>query len=238
MSMSVFRARRFKAPLGVSALLGATLMLSGCVGGTTYGTGVSHEEATFNDIVNILSFRRDTTDIEYRPRPDLVVPEDSELVEPIDEASVAPDADWPETPEERIARVRAEAEAARGSTASENEFSRSQKRFGRAGRILERQEAPIGQGVPNVSCDPEGEIMRRCTPQEISRAVRAKREELSIGSTASATPTRRYLTEPPVEYRQPSSDAPMGDEGLTEAELAELERLRKERERQMNSWRR
>lgn len=217
-------------------LAASAALLSGCVGGTTYGTGVSHEKATLDDLANMLSFRRDQPDIEYRPRADLVVPEDNELVAPIEETETASAGDWPETPEERVARIRAEAEAARGSTVEENRFSRSQKRFRSPGSVASTESAPIGEGIPNISCDPQGNVMRKCTADEISRAVRAKRQELQAGTRTGTA--RRYLTEPPIEYRTPSGDAPMGDEGYSEEELAKIEAERKRREREMNTWRR
>ena len=48
-------------------------------------------------------------------------------VDPDQVASAQDNADWPESPEERIARVRAEAEEAQSTSAGQNRFSRSQK---------------------------------------------------------------------------------------------------------------
>ena len=94
-------------------------------------------------------------------------------------------------------------------------------------------EAAIGEGIPNVSCDPDGVIMRQCTSDEISRAVRASRNIASV----DGVPTRRYLTDPPTDFRTPIATAPIGDLGYSEAELKlikqqeKLEEIEDERER-------
>ncbi|MCB1385127.1 MAG: hypothetical protein KDJ80_04230 [Nitratireductor sp.] len=221
-----------KAASLAAGLLMAGGLLSGCVGGTTYGTGVTQEQQTIEDIANILTIQKKQKRIDYKPRPDLVVPEEKQLVDPDQVASAQDNADWPESPEERIARVRAEAEEAQSTSAGQNRFSRSQKnvRGVEPGTATARVEAPRGQGVPGVSCDPDGNYLRHCTPGEISRAVRAQRDEIrSVGKTGYQ---RRYLTEPPIAYRTPANSAPTDDLGYTEKELAEIEALRKKKEQE------
>lgn len=204
-----------------AALMGTALTVSGCVGGTTYGTGVSQERQTIEDLSNMLSFRKKRTVIDYSARPDLVVPKNKQLVEPVDEAVTTSNAEWPESPEQRIARIRAEAEEATTSDAKRVAFDAKKKRFGgKFEKMDAANEAPIGQGIPNKTCDPDGVVMRKCTSQEISKAVQAQRKLASIGDGK----VRRYLTEPPIEYRTPADTAPIGDEGYTEAELAQIER--------------
>ncbi len=205
-------------------------LVSGCVGGTTYGTGESHEKQTFDDIVNIVSFGRERQNIEYAARPDLVVPEEKKIVEPVEEASTTSESDWPESPEERIARMRAEADEANENVLTRLQFEQELKGDSSELEPFEGyNEAPPGMGVPNVSCDPDGKVMRQCTPAEISRAVRETREEIaSVGKTGYK---RRYLTEPPIEYRTPTDTAPTDDLGYTEAELKKMEEERKLQDR-------
>lgn len=219
---------RSRTLLSMAGILIAGSVLSGCVGGTTYGTGVSQEQQTIEDLANLITFRKKREQIEYKSRPDLVVPEEKVLVNPQDDVTTAAgDQNWPESPEARIARVRAEAEEAEKTIGGQNAFARKKKTVrsvapgsSQYGNQLERQ-APIGQGVPNVSCDPDGSIMRRCTVEEISNAVRSQRAEIrSVGKTGYK---RRYLTEPPIEYRTPASTAPVGDQGYTEEELKRIE---------------
>ena len=211
----------------VSGLL-ASAVLSGCVGGTTYGTGVAQEEATVEDLANILAIRKkQKKQIEYDPRPDLVIPEDKQLIEPVQNTEVG-DQSWPESPEKRRARIREEADAVKGDVIEEMRFARTTKRF----QSFSSGGAANGQGTPNVDCDPSGISMRKCTPAEISKAVRAKRKEIkSVGKTGHQ---RRYLTEPPIEYRTYSQDAPIGDQGYTEEEVARADAETKRR-RQLES---
>lgn len=216
-----------KQALVMAALVASAVAMSGCVGGTTYGTGVSQEEQTIDDLANMLTFRKDRPVIDYSARPDLVVPENKELVAPVEESVATNESEWPESPEERIARIRAEAEEAEKTAAGKLAFAQKQKTFRRTDGV-KYQDAPIGQGVPNISCDPDGsiEVLRRCTPNEISKAVKAQREQVAY----SNGPSRKFLTEPPVEYRTPAVTAQAGDLGYTEAELAALEAARKKRE--------
>ncbi len=217
--------------LTLGGVIIAVAMVSGCVGGTTYGTGVSQEQQTIEDFTNLISFSKKKTQIDYQARPDLVVPEEKVLVTPQVDAESGAESDWPETPEQRIARVRAEAEEAQATSAGQLAFAKRQKRF-RSTRPGDNSipYAPIGQGVPNETCDPQPNgIMRQCTGFEISQAVRAERAEIkSVGKTGYQ---RRYLTEPPLEYRTPSANAVEGDLGYTEAEMRKIEAEKKEQER-------
>ncbi|MCB1422700.1 MAG: hypothetical protein KDJ69_09580 [Nitratireductor sp.] len=213
-----------KPILALAGGLLASAVLSGCVGGTTYGTGVAQEEATVEDLANILAIRKKPKKtIDYDPRPDLVIPEDKQLIEPAQNTGVD-DQSWPESPEKRVARVRDEADAVRGDVVEELRFARRQKSF----QSVDPNAAPRGEGIPNQTCDPSGISMRKCTPAEISNAVRAQRKEIaSVGKTGHQ---RRYLTEPPIEYRTYSQDAPIGDQGYTEEELARIEAERKRKQ--------
>ncbi len=210
----------------LAALAVAGLMLGGCVGGTTYGTGVSQEAQTIQDLSNILSLKKKRNTIDYSSRPDLVVPEEKQLVAPQENVAKAEDPNWPTSPEARVASIRAEADAANsGSLSDQLRYANQDKDFRSVQPKARVKAAPIGKGVPNISCDPDGIIMRRCTPQEISKAVRsARKQEASLGESAT---TRRYLTEPPVEYRTPASTAVAGDAGYTEEELKAIKEAEK-----------
>lgn len=210
------------------ALVIAGSLLSGCVGGTTYGTGVSQEAQTIQDLSNILAMKKKKNTIQYDSRPDIVIPEQKVLVEPKSDEVAAIAPDWPESPEQRIARIRAEAEESEGSLIKQVQFANQDKDFRSVQPQGRLKAAPIGQGVPNVSCDPDGVIMRRCTAKEISDAVRAVRKQEATSGNSGLQ--RKYLTEPPIEYRTPATTAVAGDAGYTEEELAEIARLKKERQ--------
>lgn len=233
-----FRKRpNTKFYLIASAML-AGLLLSGCTGGgTTYGTGVGQEKQTLTDLTEMLTFKKKRTIIDYSARPDLIVPDQKQLVNPIDQISTANNEQWPESPEQRIARIRAAADEAQATNRSRVEFSKSRKKVASNVRKLDtNNEAPNGQGVPNISCDPDGLVMRQCTDAEMSKAFKDKIKQKKAGFTKQ----RRYLTEPPNDYLKPSDTAVIGDEGFTEKELAKIEELKKlkreEQERNAASW--
>ncbi len=74
--------RRFSM---AGAMAFSALALSGCMGGTTYGTGVSQEEQTLKDVYTMFNLQGEKKNIDYSPRPDLIVPDNKQaLVEPLD----------------------------------------------------------------------------------------------------------------------------------------------------------
>lgn len=226
----------------ISSVMVVVALLSGCTGGgTTYGTGVGQEKQTLNDLTEMLTFKKKRTIIDYSARPDLIVPDQKQLVSPVDELANANNADsnalWPESPEQRIARIRATAEEAQATNKSRIEFARARRNIASNKRKLyARNEAPLGQGVPNFSCDPDGLVMRKCTDAETSKAFKAKIKQKKVGFITQ----RRYLTEPPNEYLKPADSAVIGDEGFSEKELAAIEKqkelARKEEERKESTW--
>lgn len=94
------------AALGVSAFA-----LTGCLG-PTYGTDKPASEQFFEDIGNSikLSTGKRSEPIAYNPRPDLVKPQDTSTLPPPQEDIEKTSGQWPESQEQRLARVRAEAD--------------------------------------------------------------------------------------------------------------------------------
>ena len=97
---------------GVLAASG--LALSGCVSSPTYGTGKSSSAQLAEDVTNIISIApKPKEKIDYAPRPELVRPAaGAALPAPQDSAKTVAAANWPESPEQRRARLKAEATAA------------------------------------------------------------------------------------------------------------------------------
>ena len=88
-------------------LVAVAFALAGCNAGTTYGTGTTHEKATMKDLSNIFSLKSQKNTIEYNQRPELVMPANKNILPaPVDKEATLSNDQWPETPEERIARVR------------------------------------------------------------------------------------------------------------------------------------
>ena len=98
------------APLVVSALA-----LAGCMGSPTYGTDRTAAEQLAGDLSNAFSLAPPQREkIDYKPRPELVKPAPGQketLPVPQDNITQTASAQWPESPEQRRARLRAEASA-------------------------------------------------------------------------------------------------------------------------------
>ncbi len=217
-----YRSPRSISIAGMACL--AALALSGCVGGTTYGTGVAQEEQTLKDVYTMFNLVPEKKNIDYSPRSDLVVPQNKQaLVEPIDSAATASNVAWPETPEQRIARIQAAAGEVDARTGDVSIEERLRKKEGIAVEDGYQKKFAVGQTDRdgNPLLDNGNEITR----QEVQKA----KETLTV----SKNQTRRFLTEPPVAYRKPVETAPSGAEAYSEEEKAAME----EEERKLKAQR-
>jgi hypothetical protein len=216
-------------PALAAACIG-TLVLSGCVGGTTYGTGVSQEKQTIKDVYSMFSLRSERKNIDYSPRPDLIVPENKQaLVEPIEEEASASNTEWPETPEQRIARIRAQAGEVDPRTGEVSVQEQLRKKEG----IGIEDENGVRKFIPGKT-DKDGYLLPHVNQKEAREEVLKRKAEVA---TAPAG-TRRYLTDPPVAYREPAATAPVGAEAYSAEEIAareaEAKRLRAEEVKAMS----
>lgn len=199
----------------------AAIALTGCVGGTTYGTGVSQEEQTMKDVYNMFSLSRERKNIDYAPRPDLVVPADrASLPEPLDTESTASNTEWPETPEERIARIRAEAGEVDARSGDISVEERMRKKSG----IRIEKGYTSANYTPGYT-DKQG---REVNPDLATvRAMSEEAQRLKAQQDMSKGANRKYLTEPPVAYRIPAETAGSGENAYTPEELAEMKKAEK-----------
>ncbi|PYE90412.1 hypothetical protein [Phyllobacterium leguminum] len=208
--------------LAFGAIL-AGVALSGCVSAPTYGTDKTASAQLIDDMSNIASFgSRNKERIEYKPRPELVKPAGRAATLPAPQESVAQSGgNWPESPEARRKRLRDEATANQdnpnyvspiaGEGPAPSAWSRTDLASPNS-RAADRASRGI-----NLSAEESAELLKR-------------RQQSKTGSPT----TRKYLSEPPLEYRQAAASAPTGDLGADEA--------RKERERKAaasgsKSWR-
>lgn len=180
--------RKLVPPAGALILLG----LAGC-SGTTYGTGISPEEQTIKDVMSLASLgEEEKPPIDYRPRGGIVAPPSTNLPppgtsDPKTTASVAEDPNWPKDPDE-AKRKKAEAQA----------------------------QANANNPIPNFIL-PKGTTSYDVATAESTDQTRAEGKQAwdalhkgKSGSTdANGNPVRKYLTEPPVDYREPDPNEPM-----------------------------
>ncbi|MCQ0988452.1 hypothetical protein [Jiella marina] len=202
--------------VAAAALTAGCLTLAGCLG-PTYGTGKTQGETLFDDLNNMVALggENKTATIAYTPRPDLVKPEDtSVLPAPQPVRNTTGDPNWPESPEERSARIRAAAYQGEGPLPAD--FANSQKEGVTQG-YLDRTTRSRGNrlGAPD-SATP-------LNPQELEGRAALMRERLKERQQGSPE-RRKYLSEPPIDYRKPAASAPVGDPG--EDEDVKARRLR------------
>lgn len=190
-------------------VIGASaLALTGCIGGTTYGTGVTQEAQLLKDLEGMVTFGSKKTKkrIDHSARPNLVMPsKTAALPVPLDQESSSSNVNWPESPEKRNARIRGEAEIAdpRSGAISIKELRRK--------KIGTRYDKPITNAV---DVDKDGHAAITSLRDGTHKKAKMLKEKYAY----SKGPRRKFLTEPPVEYRVPISTAPVGDIGISEAE--------------------
>ena len=182
---------RGRAPLfvGASAVCAAAL-LSGCMSSPTYGTDKTAGQQLLEDVTGVISTeglagRSRESEIAYKPRPELVRPASLEVLpEPQRDLVTAENSAWPESPEQRRARLRAEATANQDNP---------------------NYRSPIVVGGIARNEQPE------MTKEQRQEFLRRKRE-MNQGTAGE----RKYLSEPPVEYRVPNATAAADDLGEDE----------------------
>ncbi len=185
----------------------ALLSVTGCVSSPTYGTGKSANAQLAQDVTEAFSLKPKTgPKIAYQPRPELVKTGAAELPAPQESALKQPGV-WPESPEQKRARLRAEA------TAGQNDPNFEPTIVNDLGGA---QEVVKSNPNPNDDRDARKRVVVD------SKAIKQARVLNSVGSPT----TRKTLSEPPVEYRKPVETAAYGD--LGEDELKKERRLKAE----------
>lgn len=189
--------RMYRTVAGISF---ACLALSACTS-PTYGTGKSASEQLLDDLGNATSITGDQTkrNVKYNPRPGLVVPAQAraeQLAQP--QQSLANRETNPQWPETP--------EEARERLRAEAEANKDNPNY--------RSPLLAGNGT-------NGQM----TETQKWEAFRKAKTDAQ-GGTVVNTNTRKYLTDPPVEYRNVSQDQL--------ADLGEPE-LKKEKERKKNA---
>jgi hypothetical protein len=220
---------RWNAPWRLVAgvtLVAAAGLASGCMSSPTYGTDKTANAQLMSDLSGIASFRdKKKPTIDYTPRPDLVkTAKRGETLPPPQDNVTTANANWPESPEQRLARVRAEADANSDnpnyqSTVVPDVALAQQDNFKKPGQSWRSFEA--GNDDPRTMT----------TSDSAKRAEYKKR----LQETQQGDPTKRkYLSEPPTEYRQAYADAPQGE--LGEDEYRKERRLKRAATKNRTWW--
>jgi len=212
------------APLVVSGLL-----VSGCMSSPTYGTGTTQTKQLTTDVTTMFSLKPKAQAREYAPRPDLVKPTTptTELPPPQENIVASAGDQWPESPEQRRARIRADATENRDKQGWEPEVvndlsveqqTKSTAALGASARAADSGVAAAGEA------------------EDLNKKGAEFRQKLATSQQGSPT-VRRTLTEPPLEYRQPAPTAATDE--LGEDEYKKQRRLKAEAKKAAGdtSWR-
>ncbi|NRP71469.1 hypothetical protein ILFOPFJJ_02355 [Ensifer psoraleae] len=165
--------RELRVVASIAAIVAGGLVLSGCIGGPTYGTDKTAGEQLLDDLGSAVSLAPPKRDpVKYQPRPALVLPpqgQQTALIEPQKSlASREANPEWVESPEEVRQRLREEAEANKNDP---------------------NYVSPLAKASANG---------RRLSAKEQQEAYREARK-LEMGAYSDK---RRFLSDPPIEYRR------------------------------------
>lgn len=201
MKMTIEHARMTRRISAGAFVAASAFTLSGCMGmAPTYGTGKPADTQLMEDVTGMFSLSpKKKEQIDYKPRPELVKPATVEaLPPPQDDIKTASAGAWPESPEARLARIRADATANRDNLDFEPEVN-----------------VPIEKNRRMLRATKGDDVNMDGTTPSIEKQRKDFNERLAMNNQGSPT-QRRYLSEPPLEYRAPAATAPSDDVGEDE----------------------
>lgn len=169
--------REFRLGAGLFGIVAGSLILTGCIGGPTYGTDKTAAETLVEGLGSAVSLQAEQPkNVKYQPRPGLVLPPEGEktaLVQPQTNLATKDNPQWIESPEETRQRLREEADA---NADNPNYVS------------------PLAKASANG---------RALSKSEQTQAYREARK-IQMGAYADK---RRFLSDPPLEYRKLPEEA-------------------------------
>jgi hypothetical protein len=203
--MSDFRSL---SVLGPAFVIGGSLLLGACGSMTTYGTGKSAAAQTFEDLGGVLALggtKKNEAPIDYSPRAPIVEPPAvaAALPPPGGEAVVATAGDWPKDPDEEFKKLQKKVEelAESGQT----------PKF-----TLPEGAEPIAMANEPKRIGPDDRTSVEKLRDEAKVDTKSQKEmfaDAKMAKTGSfdqeGRPIRKYLTEPPVVYREPDPESPV-----------------------------
>lgn len=182
-------------------------VLAGCSMTSTYGTGQAPEMALFREVSGgLLNKNEKKEPIEYQPRAPLVLPpsataEAAQLPPPAETASSA-SPDWPVSPDDVVADVDARNE----DDNPFNDVSQAEYRRLRPLSGVFPEQATVDRPTydqDSGKTEYYNSIVRSNRQRDEFRQALA--DAKGYGSRGGE---RRYLTDPPLTYREPVAEAP------------------------------
>lgn len=194
--------------------IAALFAVTGCMSSPTYGTGKTSGAQLLEDVSSSFSLKpKQGAKIAYQPRPELLKDASAKGL-PAPQENVTQTAGvWPESPEQKRARLRQEATDNQGDPLYvpkiENDIS--------------------GNNTETLTGSALADKIARENSGQASEDFRKRKAQNAAGSPT----TRKMLSEPPLDYRQPAATAAYGDVGEDEAKKER--RLRAEAKKKKGS---
>lgn len=251
---SVKRSGLFRSSTAAILVVSA-FGLSGCVGSPTYGTGKPASEQLLEDVTGILTIGPKKQErIAYKPRPELVKPaETSALPEPQGNVVASANGVWPVSPEEQRAILRAEATENRDNLGWRPKIKGPEGQETVSAAAYDRNPNLV---LDNMSANTDEASRRRAlanpaparsaaandrNPAAAADEVDPKRarEEFNrrLAAKNQGDPTvRKYLSEPPLEYRAAAATAPVNDIGEDEEKKEAKRKANSRKKAGKRSW--
>lgn len=217
--------------LGVP-FLASSFLLAGCISDPTYGTGKGQGIQLAEDLTGMLSLApKNKEAIAYEPRPELVRPApgaEKVLPAPQQKLATAENPDWVESPEAKRARLKKEITENRDDPDFDSPIEGA----------VASVDTGRSQSSGDIGSPRAHDAGRRYGDNANNERTReAFKKKLAAQRQGSPT-TRRYLSEPPLDYRAPAATAAVDDVG--EDELKKERRRKAEAKKAAgggNSWR-
>lgn len=190
--------------LGPALVIVIAVVLGAC-SSTTYGTGTTPAAQTVEDLSGILAMggkKAGEEPVVYAPRAPIVEPPATSLPPPGSVSTAALTSDWPTDPDEERKRLDTLVDE-RTAAGQSLKFSVPKEGGRTRPDMTKDSDRPFSQQVLK-------EQMRgsQLTPEQ--KKIFADAKQAKIGSfDENGNPVRRYLTEPPVEYREPDPESPV-----------------------------
>lgn len=180
---------------------GAALLLGACGSMTTYGTGTTAASQTMEDLTGVLALSpKKKEPIEYSARPPIVAPPVATALPPpgSETTGSVQAADWPVDPDEQRKK--------QDAVVAEMAESGQTPKFSIPGS--ENRPPP---SFKDDKYDNAAERLRaQSLDREKTKKLFADAKMAKTGSVDEAgNPVRKYLTEPPVDYRAPDPESPV-----------------------------
>ncbi len=193
--------RRISTSLMV-VVLASPAGLAGCAATSTYGTGEAPEVALFREMTGGLLSREKKDPIDYEPRAPLVMPPNAKQLPPPVETAAAADPNWPIDPSERVVASATDAENPQ-DVVNQAEY---------------RRLRPLADAMPetprSTTAAQDDLSIERAERYKFIHQAKQQNEQFSkalADANGLSHDERRYLTDPPLAYRQPSDTAPTGE---------------------------